>query len=293
MNRGTIGGNGQGSTVWLASYPKSGNTWVRALLAAVLEGRRLGEGSVVGRHQPGGPSFLHEVLGISGSTMTRTELAPLRRLAGALITSDVTEPVIRKVHDAYVPDGDGVPLPLAPGENRAIYVVRDPRDVVTSYAHHFGVEQAEAVRVMRNGSFGDVRTLDPFAYVLTEWSTHVESWCDQRDMPVLVLRYEDLHTDPCGALRRVLELIGVARTDDEIARAVGECEFTRLALDEVVTGFTEAPAPDRVFFRRGQAGAWRDELSTGLVEQVERDHARVMHRFGYLPTGTDDQPGGH
>lgn len=293
--------------MWLAAYPKSGNTWVRALLSAAYRGPGWGS-EWLGLYQPGSLRTLHDGLGLAGARLSRQQLAPLRRLAVEQLPADEEGTVLCKVHDAFLPDADGHPLARVRGINRAIYVVRDPRDVAVSYAHHFAVDHATAVAVMAAGNDlgrslapgpstgaggGEVGVdVDAYAdnYLLPFWSRHVTSWCDQDAMDVLVVRYEDLHRRPAETLAAMLDLLEVSRTPSQIADAVEAACFARLAFAEIIHPFAEAAAPDRVFFRRGVVGGWRDELDHDLARRIERDHHAVMARFGYpinpaLPEG--------
>lgn len=267
------------STVWLASYPKSGNTWVRALLHAL----RFGEPDlmeVAAAMEGVGPA---PSTGLSLSDVSESEALALRRAAWLAADPGIDELLLRKTHEAWLPASDGTPACWLPGA-RAVYVVRDPRDVALSWAHHMGVSVAEAIAVMRDE---DARMRDASAahggYRAASWSTHAASWLDQGDLPVLCVAYEQLSLDPGRELARIAAWLGVEAADDRIMAAVAACSFDSLAAREIVGGFAEAASPGRAFFRRGRAGGWRDELAAELVAEVERDHAVVMARLGYLP----------
>ena len=118
---------------------------------------------------------------------------------------------------------------------------------------------------------------------LLGWSGHVASWLDQADIPVLLVRYEDMQADAAGELRRVLDFAGRAAGEDEIARAVAFANFAQLRQQEQEKGFREAPRPHAggSFFRRGEAGAWREELNAEQVARIEAAHAPMMRRLGY------------
>ena len=108
------------------------------------------------------------------------------------------------------------------------------------------------------------------------------SWLDQTDIPVHLIRYEDLQADTVGALRRALDFAGRPATDEEIRRAVAFADFAELRRQEQEKGFRETPArPGGLFFRRGEAGAWRDELTPEQVARIEAAHGPMMRRLGY------------
>jgi hypothetical protein len=115
------------------------------------------------------------------------------------------------------------------------------------------------------------------------WSGHVASWLDQTDIPVHLVRYEDMQADTAGTLRGALAFANRAATEAEIRRAVAFADFAELQNQERDKGFREAPRPrpGGNFFRRGQAGAWREELTTQQVARIEAEHAPMMLRLGY------------
>ena len=86
-----------------------------------------------------------------------------------------------------------------------------------------------------------------------------------------------------GTLRRALAFAGQRASDEDIQRAVRFSDFAELKSQEVAKGFREAPSREKVqlFFRRGEADAWRDELTAAQVARIEAEHAPMMHRLGY------------
>ncbi|MFZ0424303.1 MAG: sulfotransferase domain-containing protein, partial [Xanthobacteraceae bacterium] len=78
-----------------------------------------------------------------------------------------------------------------------------------------------------------------------------------------------------------LDFAGRAASDDDIRRAVSYADFAELRRQEEEKGFSELPRPGGKFFRRGDAGAWRDDLSAEQVARIEAAHAPMMRRLGY------------
>jgi aryl sulfotransferase len=271
------------TTVWCASYPKSGNTWLRALLTAHASGGTVDINDLDGGDQPGAHAMLFDLLGLGVSALAPADVEPLRRLATDLRNADAGGPVFRKVHDAYGPACDGAPRFL-PDQTRVVaYIVRDPRAVAVSWAHHLNTTHDAAVEIMRSRppSFSSPWLPEESGYRLGTWSEHVESWIDQRDLPVEVVRYEDLVVDAAVGLRRILEAARMEVRPDLLEAAAVACSFDALATQEILGGFIEAPRADRPFFRRGEAASWQLELSPALAASIERDHGEVMERLGY------------
>ena len=268
-----------GSAVWLASYPKSGNTWVRLLLNALEHGPDFQWSRQDGPHDA--PELTQ---GMAMSAADPAQTAALLRLTWARSDTTTGRPRRRKTHRPWGQAADGYPWGQLPGgRSRAIYVVRDPRAVTVSWAHHTGRSHEDAVAdlaTLNPGFFEWGGSEDP-GWIEGSWSGHVTSWLDQQDVPVLLVRYEDLHERTAHELVRMADFVGVPHGDDLVADAVARCEFRALALRETLEGFVEAAASDRVFFRRGEVDSWRHELSPELADRVRADHGDVMERLGY------------
>lgn len=287
-------------TFWLASYPKSGNTWLRMLIGALavepggaLDINALPQQSGIAS----GRDAFERVTFIDSDLLTHGEIDRLRprvyeELARGVCDEDDDDcsslPArFVKAHDAYVSTPEGEPLLAgARGADGAILIVRDPRAVAPSLANHVGATIDEAIALMCDSGFcfcGKTDRLHPqFRQKLLDWSDHAASWLDQSDLPVHLLRYEDLSADTPAALRRVLDFAGLSFSDDTIRRAVALASFTEMRRQEQERGFREAPKRHAAqFFRRGQTDAWREELTATQAERVEREHAAMMRQLGY------------
>ncbi len=172
-----------------------------------------------------------------------------------------------KVHDAYTLTQKGEPLLAGRrGANGAIVIVRDPRDVAPSIANHNRTSIDDAITLMNDpqGAYcAKPRRLDQqLRQKVPGWSGHLASWLDQTDIPVHLIRYEDMKADTVGTFRRALDFAGRPASDEDIRRAVGYADFTELRRQEQGKGFSETPrGRAELFFRRGEVGAWRDELT--------------------------------
>jgi hypothetical protein len=192
-----------------------------------------------------------------------------------------------KLHDAYILTASGVPLLGADrGARAAILVVRDPRDVAPSLANHNRSTIDEAITTMSDPKTALCARVDrqyqQFRQNLASWSGHAESWLEQRDIPLHVVRYEDMKRDAAGALRAVLGFAGSHVTQADAERASSLARFESLRAQEVATGFIEwRDRNGRRFFRQGEAGTWRHELTPVQVGRIESAHAPMMARLGY------------
>lgn len=269
------------STLWCASYPKSGNTWVRALL------RSLASGAAPDLNDLGATGFnpvqLRSVLGLGQADLSKAEAAQVRRLAWAQERNPNGGFIPRKTHEAWLPAADGFPLCWQPEGAKALYVVRDPRAVAVSWAYHLDLPITETVTVMQMSDFSAVPEDALAGFRSGSWSEHVRSWLDQDELPVLLVRYEDLLANPLHEVTRIAAWADLPTDPEHVAAAAAACSFTNLAVAEILGGFAERASADRPFFRKGEAESWRDELPEDLAAQIETHHAAVMERLGYLP----------
>jgi hypothetical protein len=291
-----------GSAIWLASYPKSGNTWFRLLVTSF---RREGAIDINDIGQPRGMasarSWFDNVLLFPSGLLTHEEcdrVRPRLYAAGCPAPEDF-EPEdmwtrtagawFVKTHDAYTSTPDGEPL-MGGSEAAAgvILIVRDPRDVCASLANHNSATIDQAINFMGHPESmfcGERhRQHSQLRQQLLHWSGFIASWLDQTDVPVHLVRYEDMKADAESALRRGLAFAGIEAAAEETGLAARSVDFDELRRQEREHGFREAPLRSRGgFFRKGVSGGWKEELDAGQAERIEREHGAMMRRLGYLP----------
>jgi hypothetical protein len=274
--------------VWIASYPKSGNTWIRILLANFL-GRNAssdeGQIPLIGLISADRPTF-DNTTGLASSDLTPDEIDFLRpRVYRQLARAAQAKPLFFKVHDGFQTNAGGEPLFPADCSRGVLLVVRHPMDVVVSLAHHVG-HQDWAALVQQLGDAQHVMAGEGrHQYHQRElgWSGHYLSWSRQSDIPVLVVRYEDMLADTAQAFSRVLSFLGIPGADDreKIAQAVAASRFERLREIETSAGFPEIPVAADRFFRSGRAGEGLSRLPQDLRQRILDQHGPVMAELGY------------
>jgi aryl sulfotransferase len=280
--------------VWLASYPKSGNTWVRIFLTNYQRGS----------HEPanindldGGPiasarRVFDDFAGVEASDLTPEEIDIYR--PGVYIQLAQSEDKLRfiKVHDAYGFNDKGIPLFPYVATRGVIYLIRNPLDVAVSFAYHSKISISEMIDRMCNpvNSFCDNqnRLHNQLRQKLLTWSGHVLSWVDESGLPVTVIRYEDMVLEPVSTFGEIIEAAGLEVDSRKLEKALNFSSFERLQAMEHHSGFKERPATAETFFRKGAVGDWRNILNVDQTTQLTSVHREVMRRFGYL--SADGQP---
>jgi hypothetical protein len=270
-----------GKIVWIASYPKSGNTWVRLFLMELLHAGAARTPSRVQAFAPNenAAAFYQPLLEGSASMATEADLARVRPQAQALAASRQTYALL-KTHNLR---GTHLGTPtLDPAVTAAaVYMVRNPLDVVVSYAAFRKWSVDEAInRVIEPGRI--LPRAPGGSYMISgSWAENVASWRTSGSEPVLTLRYEDCVADPAGCFGRLASFLRIPVSPADVGRAVAATSFDALAKAERESGFDERPVETDQFFRSGKIGAWKDKLTDAQVARVVDACGVEMQRFGY------------
>jgi hypothetical protein len=283
-------------TIWLASYPKSGNTWFRILVANLWSNSdKPADINLIDSTDTiaSGRNPFDQYLLIDSTLLTIDEIDRLRPAAYAYAATerpfaDAGLPIrFVKTHDAYTLTDWGEPLMAgAQGAAGALLFVRDPRDVAASFANHLRCSIDVAIDRMACDDFCFDSATDridrQFRQRLLGWSGFARTWLDQQDIPVHLVRYEDMLADTAATVRTALAFAGAEPDPARLGRAIDFASIAELQRQEHASGFREAPRQVRSFFRRGTAGGWRDELTMEQIARIERDHGAMMDRLGYI-----------
>lgn len=276
-----------GNIYWLASYPKSGNTWMRILLTNYL--RNADEPADI-NSLDGGPiasarQIFDDAVGIEASDLTQEEIERYRPFVYEQISEKAKEKLFLKIHDAYTYTPYGYPLISKKATAGVIYLIRNPLDVAVSFAAHSNSTVEKMVEGMGKSDYSFVeqskRLHNQLRQRLLSWSGHINSWVDEPDLQVKVVRYEDLKADTVSKFREVIQFCELEDDLERITKAVEFSRFEKLQQQEQEKGFQERVGKES-FFRSGKAGIWRKELNSELIEKILTEHQEVMLRFGYL-----------
>jgi hypothetical protein len=276
-----------GKLIWLASYPKSGNTWLRVFLNNLLR-------------NPDKPTDINQIalltvvdslaewykrVGVADPrSLTFEEIARLRPKVHRLLTTHMPDNVFVKTHSALVTDF-GVPAITQEVTAGAIYVVRNPLDVVLSYAHHLAKPIDLVIDHMGTSMVRTGNSENWVSEVQGTWSENVESWTAKPQKAIHVVRYEDMHAAPLATFGAIARFLGLKPPRARIERAMRMSSFKVLREQERRHGFVEKHPDAASFFRSGRSGEWRETLSEAQIARIVQAHGAQMERFGYLRNG--------
>jgi len=235
---------------FLVSYPKSGNTWVRFLLANLL--------------------YPNETVGFANIN----RLLPAPGVLSKRFLRNLPRPRILKSHE-----------PFDARFRNVVYLVRDPRDVAVS-EYHFDLKKRyikpevtleEFVRRFIAGETGGYGS----------WWEHTASWIAARqgDPRFLLVRYEDLLSNSIHETGKIAEFLGIAADEDRLAAAVERSSADHMRKLEKQqadqwTG-TKNTRKEIPFVRAAKSGGWKETLPAHCVEQIETAWAPMMNFLGY------------
>ena len=292
----------QRKAIWIASYPKSGNTWLRIFLNNLMRGANSSSESAQSINAldewSGRESLIADFarrLGKPAREATPAEIAAVRPLVQADVMRGYKagKPAFIKTHNA-VATVEGSPTINFDITKCGIYIVRNPLDIAISFAHHLGSSIDTTIEYMADTEattqLADEKRVYEF---ISSWSHHVASWLSIPHRPILILRYEDMVSAPERSFGRVVSFLNINADREQLQKAIENSEFRRLEKQEKEYGFRERPASSKKFFRSGKSGQWKEDLSQQQVNSIIKSHASMMMRFGYLTETCDlGQPAG-
>lgn len=272
--------------VWIASYPKSGSTWVRLFLDAYLlnevdinemvcsinddrtDRAQVGDGSEPWRFP------------IDIQQLTRP-MALLRLVRAYNDGKTMDLPLFVKTHNANIA-ANGIELLPASLTKATIHIIRDPRDVLPSYAKHMGRELDQAVEMMANKYQTLSASEDRMADFTSSWKLHTDSFMNSPDHNVLQIHYEDMRSDSVETFSRMLEHAGLPVDKDRVKEALRMVDLDKLRKTESEAGFRESSVHAKnAFFGTGDVGGWVNKINEMQAHKITKHAGSTMKRLGY------------
>ncbi len=275
-----------GNLLWLASYPKSGNTWVRAFLENYVQ-------------DPPGPVDINVLFKHSLDEAKAWRYAPytngrptielsieetcvLRPRVQADMAAKAHGTEFAKTHN-FFGEYAGFPLQNPSVTAGAIYIVRNPLDVVISMAGYFGLNLDEAIDFMGEEMTGSLHDDENVSQVISSWSMNVRSWTEHEHEQMLVIRYEDMLDKPEKVFAKVVAFLGMDKDKNRLNKAIKFSSFDQLKAQEQKHGFIERQQTAQSFFREGRKNQWRQKLNDAQIKKIIDQHGDQMERFKYIP----------
>lgn len=274
--------------VWLASYPKSGNTWFRIFLSNLFSEspgavhiNELTETAISSNR-----SIMDNYLGIHSSELTTNEIDRLRPEVFRSYSKEKEGLAYIKTHEAWTVNSRDEPIFPEEVTKGVIYMIRNPLDIVISYSHHNN-ESIDLTISRINNADSKLCAAKDVLYMQTEqriksWSDHVSSWTKGSGLPLCLIRYEDMLQDPLNTFKSAVDFLNLSYGEAEISDAINYSSFQSLKAMEARDGFKEKGINTKVFFRKGQSNEWKTGLSKAQMREIVSNHEVIMKQYGYL-----------
>ena len=169
-----------------------------------------------------------------------------------------------------------------------VYMVRDPRDVIVSLSDHMGLDYEKTFHHMSSSLNFEYPLSGDKRYeksLMGTWSDHYKSWKNFKSCKILIIKYEDMVLNEIETFTKVINYL--AEVDDvefdsnKLTKALKQTQFEELQKLEKTEGFEEK-GKGELFFRKGKIGTWKDEVSTNIVNKIEKLFKSEMEELGYL-----------
>jgi len=274
--------------VWLASYPKSGNTWFRMFLANYQKKSEspLSLEEIESTTISSSAVDFEDEIGLNPFELFPNEVDLYRPdMYHALSDEAKKEGIIsyKKTHDAYTQNCEGIPLFPEDISKCAIYFVRNPMDVCVSYANHSAGKIEKTVEfILNENSFLSGGKKGQLRQILMSWKNHVQSWKKQSAIPVHFVRYEDMLQKPLETFGEIVRFLGLEYDEDSIKKAIINSDFKTLQHMEQEKGFQEKMQKCEQFFWKGKIGNYREYLLEEQIQRIVEYNYDTLKEFGYI-----------
>ncbi len=267
--------------IWLASYPKSGNTWMRTLLAHYLfpPGKAPDINNL--RQFTTGDSrkdIYNAAAGGDYRSDNVEEWVKMRQNVVHMIAASKPNKHFVKTHCQPIVLFDQELVP-ARYTAAAIYIMRNPFDLAPSFARHQSCDIDTAIDRMMDPNMLSGEGTAIYEY-FGRWDIHVDTWTNAPGLPKHVIRYEDMLADTHATMRGLLaDFMKVPLDEDKLAEAIKATSFEALKKQEEEKGFRERPKGMQSFFAKGQAGVWRDDLTPAQIARLREAFKPTLEKW--------------
>ena len=287
--------------IWVTSYPKSGNTWLRSILSSLFyseDGKFNFRLLQYIKHFDSleNYSFVKEINKNDYENLSKIKVISKYRIQAQEKLKTKKKFIFFKTHSAnaslnnhqYTNEKNSLGL---------IYIVRDPRDIVISYSKYQNISIDRAIEKITNRAIIEysgfknndkVPSLitDKLPYIMSSWDINFTSW-ERLDAPRLFIKYEDLINDPLLILNKITTFfqnnikIKIENLDIKIENIVKTTNFQFLKKQEKKYGFSESTTHSE-FFRKGTSNQWKKILTKKQAEKIENAFQPLMQKLGYI-----------
>ena len=266
---------------WIASYPKSGNTWLRLLISNYLGSNDSNLFNNLKYIKRFPDKIFFEGI-IDKEDLKKNDIQIFKHFISAQEKLNLNgELNILKTHN-FAGTISGYPFTNSENSCGAIYIIRDPRSVVVSHAYHHEYNFEKSTN--RILSTENIANNDGYLEARLSWNVHYLSW-KNINIPKIILRYEDLIYDPYNNFLKILKFINQFKKinidENKINDVIKKCSFKQVSDNEKKFGFVENKGKEN-FFRKGLVDEWKVVLKKDLIQKIEKELYKEMRELKYI-----------
>ena len=280
--------------IWIASYPKSGNTWVRALIAHYFFSKDKKFYFEILKNIPNFnvSDFISEKTPLKSNDDVIKNWLPVQNF----INKKFKRNLFFKTHNACIKK-DGNEFTNEKVSAGCIYVVRDPRNVVTSYKNFENQTYKDVAKNMfdtKGYLSSNESTFKKFGIkgieIISSWAENYNSWVHNKyNIPVCLIKYENLCIDPFREFKKIFEFLKKISKEEKtqidnerLKNTIEETSFENLKNLEKKEGFLEKQNRKVNFFNQGRENNWKEILPKEISLEIEKKFSKEMLELGYL-----------
>ena len=279
--------------IWISSYPKSGNTWLRSLISNYYFSK---DGNF-------NFNLIKQIESFPSSKFFKNYKDKFEKpedtskywIMEQEKINSLNKVFFFKTHNALC-KVNGNKFTNKKNTLAAIYVIRDPRNIITSISNHYQINKKDALNFMKDKNRGLFEKKDnryTGFQALLSWDLHVKSWTENTLYPTLIIKYEDLISDSISSFEKILKFINKVTNSKEeldkqkIKKCISNCDFSNLKKMEKENGFDESMIDKKtgkkiVFFNLGKKNNYKEILEQNMINEINSIFEYELKKFNYL-----------
>ena len=276
--------------IWISSYPKSGNTFLRAMLSAFFYSK---DGIFKQDYLKNVAEFPRDFFDLKSSNNFLNEIKEYEKIQKKISSTD-KEIIFLKTHLANLTINKIYPTINKDYSICSIYIVRDPRNVILSLKNHYNVDIKECLNFLMNDKnfiCMKKKDLSKGYTLILDWASNYLSWKNQKNINTIFIKFEDLVLEQektfIHILNELKKFMNLEIDKKKIENVVKTTNFKYLRQLEENEGFIENKIMGiqnnkNFFFNKGIEQNFNKDLDPSIIEEIKNKYKNLLLELNYL-----------